>query len=276
MKKQYRIGAAVLAVLLAGAAPCAAQDATVIMQELGDIREDLKILQRQMYNSEGSDIVVQLGKLDELTRATAGRLDEMNHRIDQLSEKIDLINKDIDVRMKLLEGKKITASTETAADNSPKFDAPVAKNAPDSIVGGAISDGELQPLKKPTAADIYQQGLEALKASDFAAAEEKFNTVLKKFPDDKLAANAQYWLGETYYVRKDFSRAAVAFGKGYQDYKNSSKRADSLLKLGMSMQALGQKDDACAAFQGLTAEFPKADKSLRDKAAERVKQLGCK
>ena len=198
MKKQYRILTAVLALTLVNAMPAAAQDVTVLMQEMNDIREDLKILQRQMYNDGGSELVVTVGRLDELVRSTAGRLDELDYKIKQLDEKINLINKDIDVRMKLLEGKKITGSGGSIADNSPKFSAPVAKEAPQSIVGGSISNDELKPIRKLTAAEIYQKGLEALKASDFAVAEENFNTVLNKYPTDKLAGNAQYWLGETY------------------------------------------------------------------------------
>ena len=273
MKKQYRILTAVLALTLVNAMPAAAQDVTVLMQEMNDIREDLKILQRQMYNDGGSELVVTVGRLDELVRSTAGRLDELDYKIKQLDEKINLINKDIDVRMKLLEGKKITGSS--VADNSPKFSAPVAKEAPQSIVGGSISNDELKPIRKPTAAEVYQKGLEALKASDFAAAEENFNTVLNKYPKDKLAGNAQYWLGETYYARKDYGRAAVAFAKGYQGYKNNPKGADSLLKLGMSMQELGKKGEACAAFLSLKEEFPKAEKGLKEKAAERAKKLDC-
>ena len=219
MKKQYRILTAVLALTLVNAMPAAAQDVTVLMQEMNDIREDLKILQRQMYNDGGSELVVTVGRLDELVRSTAGRLDELDYKIKQLDEKINLINKDIDVRMKLLEGKKITGSGGSVADNSPKFSAPVAKEAPQSIVGGSISNDELKPIRKPTAAEVYQKGLEALKASDFAAAEENFNTVLNKYPKDKLAGNAQYWLGETYYARKDYGRAAVAFAKAIRDIK---------------------------------------------------------
>lgn len=252
-----------------------AQDVTVIMQEIDDLREDLKILQRQNYNGENSELEVRFGHLDELVRTTAGRLDELEYKIKQLNEKIDLINKDIDVRMKLLEGKKISSNQVESIDNSPKFSAPVAQNAPKALVGDAIADNDLQPLAKPTAASIYQQGLEALRASNFVVAEENFEQVLKKFPNDKLAGNAQYWLGETYYARKDYGRAAVAFAKGYQGYSGNPKAADSLLKLGMSMQELGKKDEACTAFKSLKSEFPKAEKSLQDKAAEKAKKLGC-
>lgn len=259
-------------------APIMAQDAVVISQELADIREDIKILQRRIYENSGdSDLSIKVGRLDEMVRSTSGRLDEMDYKIKQLEERINLINRDIDVRMKLLEGKKIEAgAVAPIADNSPKFSAPVAAEAPKAIVGDKIAGGDLSPIKMPTAAEIYQTGLEALKANDTTKAEASFNTILNKYPKDKLAGNAQYWLGETYYSKKEFDRAAVAFAKGYQGYKDSPKKSDSLLKLGMSMAAMGKKAEACGAYASLPIEFPKAEAAIKDKAKNEAKKLGCK
>lgn len=256
-----------------------AQDATVIQQELDDIREDIKVLQRRMYNNtDESDMGVQLGRLDEQVRTTFGKMEELEYKIKQLDSKIDMINSDIDVRMKLLEGKKIDAMPASpVVDNSPKFAAPVANGAPSSIVGGSISKGdELSPVKGSTAPEIYQAGLEALKAGNYAASEKSFTKFLNKFSDDKLAGNAQYWLGETFYARKEYDKAAVAFAKGYQQYHSNQKAADSLLKLGLSMQNLKKNKEACVAFTSLSKEFPKADKNLKSRASAEAKKLGCK
>lgn len=276
MKKYWFL---TFAALLLASAPVYAQDATVIHQELEDIREDLKILQRRLYNTgDEGDFGVQLGRFDEQVRTMTGRLDELEHKINSLDEKINMINKDIDVRMNLLEGKKINVSDGAAAvDNAPKFAAPVAAGAPQAIVGGAISKGDdLQPVKGSTAPEIYQSGLEALKANEYDKAEKAFTKVITRFPNDKLAGNAQYWLGESFYARKEYDKAAVAFAKGYQQYRSSPKAADSLLKLGMSMQALDKKKEACAAFVSVPKEFPKAEKSVTDKAKSEAKRLGCK
>ena len=102
------------------------------------------------------------------------------------------------------------------------------------------------------------------------------NIVLTKFPDHKLAANAQYWLGESYYGKKDYAKAAVAFAKGYEKYKDSNKGADNILKLGMSMQMLGKTEEACTAFVNLPKEFPKAPDNLKNKAAQLASELKCK
>lgn len=267
----------VLALLMSGTAN--AQDATVIYRDIEEIREEMKILQRKLYNegSEEADLGVQVGRMDEQVRSMTGRIDELDYKIKQLSEKIDMINRDIDVRISLMEGKTPTVSSNVQVeDNSPKFAAPVANNAPQSIVGGSISkEDNLQPVKGSTAPEIYQSGLEALKATEYEKAEKAFNKILTKFADDKLAGNAQYWLGETYYARKEFDKAAIAFAKGYQGYKNSAKAADSLLKLGMAMQGLNKNKEACAAFTSLPKEFPKAEKTLKEKAKSEAKKLKC-
>ncbi|MBR5482776.1 MAG: tol-pal system protein YbgF [Alphaproteobacteria bacterium] len=267
----------VLVLLMSGIAN--AKDATVIYRDIEEIREEMKILQRKLYNegSEEADLGVQVGRMDEQVRSMTGRIDELDYKIKQLSEKIDMINRDIDVRISLMEGKTPTVSSDVQVeDNSPKFAAPVANNAPQSIVGGSISkEDNLQPVKGSTAPEIYQSGLEALKATEYEKAEKAFNKILTKFADDKLAGNAQYWLGETYYARKEFDKAAIAFAKGYQGYKNSAKAADSLLKLGMAMQGLNKNKEACAAFTSLPKEFPKAEKTLKEKAKSEAKKLKC-
>ncbi len=91
-----------------------------------------------------------------------------------------------------------------------------------------------------------------------------------------MASNAQYWLGEVYYKDGNYAKAAVAFGKGYENYKNGNKGADSLYKLGLSMSMLGKDPEACAALKNVAVEFPKADAELKNKAKSQAQKLGCK
>ncbi len=246
---------------------------------------DVTFLQRQVYkdNNAGVDsltssknVSVQIGQFDELLRQVIGRTDELEFKIKKLNERLDVMNKDIDIRFKLLEGKPVSGGSgmlELPAQE--KFAAPVAKDAPKSIVGDSIKGDDLKPLKGFDVKGIYQEGLEALKAGNDKLAEEKFNTILSKFPEDSLAGNAQYWLGEVYYGRKDFAKAAVAFAKGYEKYKGP-KGPDSLLKLGMSMRELKKKTEACVAFMSLPTEFPKAEAALLSRAKSEASKLNCK
>ena len=93
--------------------------------------------------------------------------------------------------------------------------------------------------------------------------------------DHRLAGNAQYWLGETYYVRKDYPRAAEAFLAGFQKYSDGAKGADSLVKLGLTLSNMGQSNDACAAFYEIEVSYPNASEAINKRAASEKARLGC-
>lgn len=110
---------------------------------------------------------------------------------------------------------------------------------------------------------------------DFDAAEGAFADFLQRYPQDQLAGNAQYWLGESHYARGQYREAADAFLNGYTRYQKSPKAPDSLLKLGMSLKALGQKDAACASFAELGKKYPKASESVKSRLRAERKGAGC-
>lgn len=254
--------------------------------EVDQLREDVQVLQRKLYREQqdglapasAQEVAVKMGQFDQDLRTAVGKVDELEYKIKTLNERIDVMNKDIDVRFKMLEGKPLEGvGLGAQAQETKKFDAPVAEGAPASIVGDAISKGtDLPKVKTLSAEEIYKQGMEALNAGDQDLAAQKFTSVMTKYPEHTLAGNAQYWLGEAYYAKKDYAKAAVAFGKGLEKYKNGNKGADSLLKLGMSMRELGKKEEACTAFKSLPTEFANADDDIKMKAADFAKALECK
>ena len=90
-----------------------------------------------------------------------------------------------------------------------------------------------------------------------------------------MAGNAQYWLGETYYVRAKYLEAATAFAEGYKRYPKSAKAADGLLKLGMSLARANQKQNACVALAQLDQAFPAPGAAIKAHAEAEKKRLGC-
>ncbi len=265
-----------------------AQELIGIQEQIDALKEEMIILQRKVYRettdapiavsgAAAGQAQVQLSQYDEIIRTVNGKIDELEYKIKQLEEKITTINNDMDTRFRLLEGKPIAAGQNTAG-TTKKFDAAVAVGAPRSITGEAVTAGELKQLASTTAGadELYKSGLEELKAGNSARAEQNFMLILDKYPSDKLAGNAQYWLGEVYYKDKNFSKAAVAFGRGYEKYKNGTKGADCLLKLGLSMARLNKKNEACLAFTNIPTEFPHADKSIFEKAKAEAQKLGCR
>ncbi|HXK54082.1 MAG TPA: tol-pal system protein YbgF [Hyphomicrobiales bacterium] len=110
---------------------------------------------------------------------------------------------------------------------------------------------------------------------DYQSAGEAFSEFLQRYPGDKLAGNAQYWLGESHYARGQYREAADAFLNGYTKYKGGGKAPDSLLKLGMSLQALGQKPAACASFAEFGKQFPDASGTMKNRIRAEQKGAGC-
>ncbi len=135
----------------------------------------------------------------------------------------------------------------------------------------AIETVSLAPESPET---LYERSNESLLRRQFGDAEAGFSSFIGKYPDHSLAGSAQYWLGETFYAQGDFRQAAQNFLQGYKNYPKSRRAPDSLLKLGISLNKLGQSQQACAAFGALGGEFPNAVDAKKRAQAE-AKRAGC-
>jgi len=261
-----------------------AQDLIGIQDQIDALKEELVILNRKVYRDQADSAVsitssgtANFGEYDEIIRELNGKFEELEYKIKQIDERINTMNKDIDTRFKILEGKPIAAASGSLPEQK-KYDTAIANGAPKSIVGDTITTGALKDLEgtQESVDTIYKKGLEALKEGNLTAAEQHFQIILDNYAADKLAGNAQYWLGEVYYKEQNYAKAAVAFGKGYENYKSGNKGADSLYKLGLSMSQLGKKTEACTALKNVPTEFSKADSELLNKAKSQASKLGCK
>jgi tol-pal system protein YbgF len=135
-----------------------------------------------------------------------------------------------------------------------------------------------QPYAIPgaNADEQYQYAFDLMRQTKYADAEKALSTFVDEYPDHPLAGNASYWLGETYYVRKDYNNSALTFAETFKKYPQSGKAPDSLLKLGMSLAALGETADACKALHELGARYPKASDAVKERAAKERAKNGCK
>lgn len=121
----------------------------------------------------------------------------------------------------------------------------------------------------------YDTAYATLMRGDYSGAETGFRTFLATYPRDRLAPDAQYWLGESLYSQARYRDAADAFLKSYSDNPETPKAPDSLLKLGLSLEGLGEKDAACTTFSELLSKYPKASRTLRDRARSEMQAAGC-
>ncbi len=149
-------------------------------------------------------------------------------------------------------------------------DQPVEQGA-GNVNPDAIETVSLAPESPET---LYERSNESLLRRQFGDAESGFSSFVSKYPDHSLAGSAQYWLGETYYAQGDFRQAAQNFLQGYKGYPKSRRAPDSLLKLGISLNKLGQTQQACAAFGAIGGEFPNAVDAKKRAQAE-SKRAGC-
>ena len=181
------------------------------------------------------------------------------------------------------------SAPSSASADTPAEDDGGAKPGEDAVANLLSTQGGAEPPATPDdqprslaaalpegdAQTLYQQGYGALLQKDYAGAEGAFRGLVRAYPDDPLAGNAQYWIGETYYMRGQYKNAADAFLKGYKKYKSSEKAPDTLLRLGMALAELGQKDAACSALNELRAKYPEAPEHIREDASAQRKHFGC-
>lgn len=123
--------------------------------------------------------------------------------------------------------------------------------------------------------ELYDEAFSFLRAREYEKAQGAFQQFINNNPEHNLTPNAQYWLGETYYVRNDFERAARIFAEGYKNYPDGTKGPDNLLKLGMSLAGLGKNEDACLTFEQIRKQYSNAPTAILTRARQEGEKLSC-
>jgi tol-pal system protein YbgF len=155
---------------------------------------------------------------------------------------------------------------------------PVARPTGRSAVKPPVAAAPAQAsgiLPQGTAKEQYDFAFGLLRQANYDNAELALQEFVKRYPKEKLASNARYWLGETYYVRAAYVQAAEVFLEGYQADPKGPKAPDSLLKLGMSLAGLDKKSDACAAFDKVSKDFPEASAGIHNTIAREKQKNSC-
>ncbi|MEM6780380.1 MAG: tol-pal system protein YbgF [Pseudomonadota bacterium] len=290
-----------------GAAAPAFSQSNDIKNRLNQLENEIQTLNRAVYRGEPlpepaynsptpmptdnriqSDNLVRLQQLEQDLRDLTGRVEEQAFEMQQLRTRLDTMeasqasNAATPVRtqqapfgqqpyqtapsagggFQYVDPSGISNNQQTLSQPNPVFQPPQPQPA-------AIQPQVMDP------AGLYETSFSILKSGDYDAAEKSFQAFLDKYPDHTLASNATYWLGETYYVRNRYDDAARLFAQSYQNFPSGSKTPDSLLKLGLSLNGLGKKQEACIALTQLISEFPGAGASILQRADREMQNLGC-
>ena len=286
-----------------------------ISDQIKVIRQDLKTLEKAVYkgsditssnstsvNTLNEDVLTQhllkLNKIEDQFRELTNRFEEVNFKIDKLSNRVTKIQTDSQLRFNDLETgvfKNTTAGDEPkkkaklpGTDAAQDFgQAPGYKKTETSTIQKTQSietaatvvtetpekTESLLPDKPPS--EQYEFAVSFIKIGDYETAEFALREFIDKNKDHDLAGNAQYWYGETFRIRQLYSDAASAYLDGYQNYPKSKKAPDNLLKLGITMVQLGEKDQGCTMISGIQKQYPKASKSVLQKAQYEQKRFKC-
>ncbi len=121
----------------------------------------------------------------------------------------------------------------------------------------------------------YDAAYDLVLKGDYDVAENAFQLFLANYPGDPLAADAQFWIGESLYQRSNYRGAADAFLTGYQLYPKSGKAPDMLLKLGLSLVGLGQREAACGTYAEILKKYPKASNALMQRVKTEQTSASC-
>ncbi len=170
-----------------------------------------------------------------------------------------------------------TAANAAAQPNDGGFQGQVVEDPNNQLaVTDGSANGQVQQvsLVQDTPEALYKRSDEALLRRKFDEAETGFKKFLDTYPDHSLAGSAQYWLGETYYAQGDYRTAAQSYLVGYQKYAKSRRAPDSLVKLGIALNKLGQKDQACSFLGSVQGQYPAAVEANKRAQAE-FKRAGC-
>lgn len=230
-------------------------------------------------------MLMQLQEMEQTLRQLTGEVETIRFKQDELQGRIDRVSADMDIRfaeaekkLREAEGRLKKMEDEKNALERAKKEAAKRLKEQEAAAAKAAKTKEAQIKEKygkKTAKQLYDQAFASMQKKNYKAAQEEFEAFLFIYPKNELAGNAQYWLGESFFARSMYSKAAVAFAEGFQKYRESQKAPDNLFKLGVTMSKLNKKEEACIAFKNFAKEYPKVSDSMKKRLEAEVQKLSC-
>ena len=148
-------------------------------------------------------------------------------------------------------------------------------NALPGVDGGLPQASQSSTASLDNPDDLYQVAYGHVLSGDYQLAEREFRDYLDIFPTGEKAADANFWLGEAQYSQGNFNDAAKTFLNAHQTFSKSKKAPEMLLKLGMSLAALDNRETACATLREVNKRYPSASKAVKTKVSSEQSRLSC-
>ena len=240
--------------------------------------------------------LLKLTEIENQFQELTNKFEEINFKLDKLSNRLSKVQADNQLRFQELESGNITSSNE-----NKELTLLPGSSQPQDLGSISYKDTETKSLTQQTQSiestgtiitetfqleekllpdenpdKQYEFAISFLKVGDYNTAERAFREFVDTNPEHKLAGNAQYWYAETFRIRQLYTDAASAYLEGYQKYPKSNKAPINLLKLGVSLVQIGEKDQGCLMIVGVKKEYPEANQSVLQKAKYEEKKFECK
>ena len=252
--------------------------------------------------------LLKLSEVEDQFRELTNKFEEINFKLDKLSTRVSKIQADNQIRFQDIETNISSgniSSVENQLSSKPKTDEqkvlPGSSQPQDlgtiSYKDSETTESSQQIQSVETTATIvtetfnseekllpqnlspeeqYEFATSFLKVGDYSTAERAFREFVLSNSDHELAGSAQYWYAETFRIRQLYTDAASAYLEGYQKYPKSEKAPINLLKLGVSLVQIGEKDQGCLMISGVKKQYPEATQSVLQKAKYEEKKFECK
>jgi len=247
--------------------------------------------------------LLKLSEIENQFQQLTNKFEEINFKLDKLSNRMSKVQADNQVRFQDLESglssngslKKVVKKSDEKTDEVLPGSSQPQDLGSVSYKDTATKETSQQTISIDTTASIVTEEFRAeekilpnespqkqykfatsfLKVGDYSTAERAFREFVIDNPEHDLAGNAQYWYAETFRIRQLYTDAASAYLEGYQKYPKGEKAPINLLKLGISMVQIGEKDQGCKMINGVEKQYPKANQSVIQKAKYESQKFEC-
>ncbi len=244
--------------------------------------------------------LLKLSEIENQFQELTNKFEEINFKLDKLSNRLSKVQSDNQLRFQDLEtalsnGETINLTSKKDSEILPGSSQPqdlgsisykdnstndttqkIQSVETTSTIVTETFQAEEKILPDVSASEQYEFATSFLKVGDYPTAERAFREFVISNPDHKLAGNAQYWYAETFRIRQLYTDAASAYLEGYQKYPKGEKAPINLLKLGVSMIQIGEKDQGCKMISGVEKQYPDANQSVIQKAKYESQKFECK
>ena len=246
--------------------------------------------------------LLKLSEIESQFQNLTNKFEEINFKLDKLSSRMSKVQADNQIRFQDIENASTGKVNSKLTSKSKKKSEKIlpGSSQPQDLGSVSYKDTESNETTQKiqsieTASTIIAETFEAeksilpnetpdkqykfatsfLKVGDYNTAERAFREFVTTNPKHKLASNAQYWYAETFRIRQLYTDAATAYLEGYQKYPKGEKAPINLLKLGVSMVQIGEKEQGCKMILGVEKQYPKANQSVLQKAKYESKKFEC-